>query len=213
MKRVVVTVYISGESDEYFSDTVMIYKPHSSFRKKFVIDNGKENVDRISDLIDKFKSEANKDELDGWFMESMNFKTIYIKTDNALLGIQEDKNITDVFDFFRCEKLDFVFFDVGGASAEYMGYRFTVHPNEEIHRNTPHVHVKKCDEEVRYYLDTLERFPKDKVSREIMRDEKKIIIPYLQKNKSKLYRYWNEYINGYIPPMEDADGRQYYVES
>ena len=51
------------------------------------------------------------------------------------------------------------------------------------------------------------------LSREHKRDEKKIIIPTLKKNAKKLYAYWNQYINGYIPPEEDETGKQYYKES
>ena len=51
------------------------------------------------------------------------------------------------------------------------------------------------------------------LSREHKRDEKKIIILTLKKNAKKLYGYWNQYINGYIPPDEDETGKQYYKES
>ena len=90
---------------------------------------------------------------------------------------------------------------------------FIIHPDEDIHKNTPHVHVRRDDEETRYYLESLERFPNDKVSRRFLKDEKKRIKPYLLKNKEKLYEYWNLYMNGYTTPAMNEEGKQYYKES
>ena len=149
-----------------------------------------------------------------WGREKLQVSTVYIRTEDTLLGLQEDKHIAEIFSYFGCEHIDFVYVCVlGGASFWCDGYRFIVHPNEEIHRHHPHVHVKRNEQETRYSLDTLARFPNDTFSREFKRDEKKIILPYLRKNQVKLLRYWDCYINGYIPPMEDADGMQFYNES
>ena len=147
-------------------------------------------------------------------MDELNLSNIYIRYAGSLYALQSDKEIADVFSFFKTNKIRIVYFFVaGGASIYCDGYKFVVHPNEKIHRNTPHVHVELDDVSVRYHLDTFERFPNDKYSREYKRDEKKIIIPGLKKHKKQLWQYWNCYMNGYIPPEIDVSGRQYYKES
>ena len=93
------------------------------------------------------------------------------------------------------------------------GYRFVVHPNEEIHKHTPHVHVENDDCSVRYSLVSLKRFEQDKVPRNYLRDEKKIIRPFLENNRKKLLEYWNLSINGYTTPIINEKGQQYYPES
>lgn len=131
-----------------------------------------------------------------------------------LLGLQKDEPLTELFAFFKRAKIEIDYILVlGGASIHCNGYRFTIHPNEEIHKHRPHVHVIKNDTSVRYSIDTFERFEHDTLSREHQRDEKKIIIPTIKKNKKRLYVFWNQYMNGYIPPIEDENGKQYYKES
>ena len=145
--------------------------------------------------------------------ENLSAERVYIITQEALIGMQQDKTIVELFEYFSTEEIHLVYFLVGGASIHCSGYRFTVHPKEEIHRHMPHVHVCKDGESVRYSLDTLERFEQDKLPREYKRDEKKVIIPYLLKNQTKLMGYWNHYMNGYTVPDEDEHGLQYYPES
>ena len=139
--------------------------------------------------------------------------SIYIKTDVGLIGLTVDKNIEDIYCYFKQDFIDLVFFVVGGASLHCNGYSFTVHSNEDIHKNTPHVHVRRDDEETRYYLDSLERFANDKVSHRFLKDEKKIIKPFLRANKELFYKYWDMSINGYTTPHINEDGKQYYSVS
>ena len=211
MKEIKFTVYYCGMSEGLYSDNIMIFKPYDSFSKSFQWDIQNNSFNTISELSELFKNIA-KDEgayITDWF----NYKTIYMKTDNELLGLTEDKNIADIFSYFNKETIEFVFFVVGGASFNCEGYLFIIHPDEDIHKNTPHVHVRRDDEETRYYLESLERFPNDKVSRRFLKDEKKRIKPYLLKNKEKLYEYWNLYMNGYTTPTMNEEGKQYYKES
>lgn len=130
-----------------------------------------------------------------------------------MIGLQKDKQISEIQDYFGFDDVCLAFFVVGGASIECHGYQFIVHPNEEIHRNTPHVHVRKGGNETRYYLETLSRFPKDKFSKGFQHDEKKIILPFLKEHQVELYTFWDMYMNSYVPPSVDQYGKQYYKES
>lgn len=207
--------YFCGMSENLFADDVMIFKPFASYEKTYsAIDIAL--LEKVSDIIQLFKTDALKDDnaLGNWGNENLQVNTVYIQTNDAFLGLQENKRIADIISYFGDDRIEFVYFCViGGASFWCDGYRFIVHPNEDIHRFHPHVHVKRDDDETRYSLDTLTRFPDDTFSREFKRDEKKVILPYLRKNQAKLQRYWDYYINGYIPPMEDSDGKQFYSES
>jgi hypothetical protein len=147
-------------------------------------------------------------------IENFNVENIYIKHKGYLIGLQEDKSLSDVFSYFKKNILEFDYIYVaGGASREYHGYQFIVHPKEDIHRYTPHVHVKKDSVALRYYLETFERFKGDKHLREHDRDEKKIIIPFLEQNKKWLWEEWDMYMNGYTPPIVTESGKQYCKET
>ena len=184
----------------------MIYEPLAKYEKIFVY----EEITGITvnEFLDTIKKDA--DEFLGEYgVENLAAERVYICTPDVLIGMQEDKTLAELFEYFSTDNIQFAYFLVGGASIHCSGYRFTVHPNEEIHRNTPHVHVCKDDKSVRYSLVTLERFEQDKLPHEYKRDEKKVIIPYLLKNQTKLIGYWNHYMNGYTVPDEDEYGRQY----
>ena len=188
----------------------MIYKPISEYRKTFCCEDL--TAKTVSEFISLLKKDA-KEFLGEYGVEQLNVNRLYIQTTDTLFGLREDKLLEDIFDYFSTNNIQFAYFLVGGASLHYMGYKFVVHPDEDIHRNTPHVHICKDDNSVRYSLVTLERFKQDYMPRIYARDEKKIIMPYLRKNQDKLMEYWNHYINGYTVPYEDAKGRQYYPES
>lgn len=128
----------------------------------------------------------------GYYFHAINEKTLFeVKHDLGLHNIRIEL---------------FVF--TGGASRNYEGYRYVVHPNEYIHKNMPHVHVEKDGYSVRYSLLTFDRFEKDKCSSEIIRDEKKRIIPYIKKNRKLFMKWWNIYQKGYITPELDNDKKQ-----
>lgn len=197
-------------SDRNFSDKIMIYEPLSKFEKTYTYEQNAFKT--VNEFLSIIKIDA-IEFLGEYGAETLAAERVYISTPDALIGMQEDKTFHELFEYFSSENIQLVYFLVAGASIHCSGYRFTVHPNEEIHRNTPHVHVCKENMSVRYSLDTLERFERDDVPREYARDEKKIILPYLRKNQDKLMAYWNHYINGYTVPYEDECGRQYYPES
>ncbi len=217
MKKVVFKIHISGMSKRNFSKNIMIYKPYKTFKKEFNLkDTEALQKCKISELIEEFKKskEFITCEKSYYSMNELTLENIYIKHRGTLLSLHTDKYIWDVFNFFKTNRIEIVYiFVAGGASIYYEGYKFVIHPNEDIHKNTPHVHVKKDDMSVRYYLDTLKRFPKDVCSREYQRDEKKIILRGLKKNKKKLCAYWEYYMGGYSAPETDFQGRQFYKES
>lgn len=189
----------------------MLWPAVDKLEKLYTYPDGVPLTLRVSELIARFK--ADEQTLGEWEMEDFQVDTVYVQTDDAMLGLLEDKLLSDVFSYFSCDELTLVFISSGGASFECQGYQFIVHSNEDIHKNTPHVHVKRSGCETRYSLETLERFPKDKFSREFQRDEKKIILPCLRENKDRLLADWNRCMNGYRTPTYDETGMQYYRES
>lgn len=210
MKTITFNAYVCGMSEGTFSEKIMIYEPFAKYEKTFCYEEL--TAKTVSEFIDLVKKDASEF-LGEYGTEQLDVDRLYIQTADALLGMQNDKLLDDIFAYFSIDNIQFSFFLVGGASIHCMGYRFVVHPDEDIHRNTPHVHVCKDDNSVRYSLVTLERFKQDPLPRTYARDEKKVIMPHLRKNQAKLMGYWNHYINGYTVPFEDEQGRQYYPES
>ena len=197
-------------SDRTFSDKIMIWEPLNKCAETF--DFNKLKITTVNEFINLVKNQESEF-LGEYGTENLSIDRIYIQAADILIGFREDKKLDNVFNDFSTDDLQLAYFIVGGASIHCMGYKFVVHPNEDIHRNNPHVHVCKDDDSVRYSLLTLERFKKDYMPRTYARDEKKIIIPYLKKNQAKLMNYWNLYINGYTVPVEDEYERQFYPES
>ena len=218
--KICFTAYFCRMTDELFSEKIMIYKPFDSYSKTYILGQEIKYCERISDIINKIKTDSERENNaikakgGDWAVNNLRFERVYIHTEDGLFGLQEDKTIEQLSSDFSCDLLNLVYICVlGGASFWCNGYRFVIHPNEDIHKYKPHVHVKRDNNETRYSLETLSRFPEDNFSRDFQRDEKKVIIPYLRNNQEKLRRYWNFYINGYIPPVEDNQGKKYYAES
>ena len=82
---------------------------------------------------------------------------------------------------------------------------------ESVHRYSPHVHVCKNGHRISYSLLTLSPFTEP--PREYERDSKKIIIPFLKKNRDKLLEMWYQNLNGFETPTVDEDGMQFYSVS
>lgn len=159
MKKVTFSVYYCGISEELFAPNIRIYKPHDSICRQYVFENEIGADWKISDLIQKFLTDVR--DIDTWTAENVQPSRIYVQTSSALYGFLEDKKIAEVFSDFETDDLMLAFFCVGGASFESNGYHFIVHPSEEIHKNLPHVHVRRNENITRYDLNTLKRFPKD----------------------------------------------------
>ena len=218
MKLVIFRIHVCGMSMKRFSKKVMIDKPFKTITKiyslKKCIDTG---IVSIDDLV-AFIKESNNNLpglLDAFGIDNFKAENVYLRHRGYLVGFRQNKDILDVWNYFNrrfCLELDYIYV-AGGASREHCGYKFIVHPREEIHKHTPHVHVEKDSVAPRYYLDTFIRFAGDKYLTEHQRDEKKIIKPYLKKHQNWFYEKWHMYLNGYIPPVEDEHGKQYCKES
>ncbi len=216
MKRITFEIHcVVGMNDEFFSQDILIRKPKISVIFSFdEEDLDIAGISYISQLIYHIKTVncCVESLISEFGMENFSVLTTYIKRHNYLLGIVDDKTIEQVFLDFQTDHLTFLHFYVrGGGSIECNGYRFVVHSDEIIHKHMPHVHVIKGEESVRYSLVTLERI--DDCSHEFKRDEKKIILPALKKNLSRLQEYWIAAMGGYRPPEFDFNNKQYYPES
>lgn len=214
MNRLHFNIYFCGMNDETFTDQIMIYKPNNSITKTYIVEHlEKLGIFRMSELADSMKnSEMLRESLGTWGTENLGYSTIYIKYKEYLLGLKEDKAISDIFNDLNTDELEFAYFLVGGASLHNeTGYRFTIHSDEKIHEHMPHVHVSKAGVDVRYSLDTL--LPIDPLVNPHRRDHRKTIVPFLEKNSAQLLEMWRHNINGYHTPELAEDGSQFYRES
>lgn len=214
MRRLRFNIYICGMSDETFSEQIMIWRPSYAITKYFSQNDLDElKITRVSELIEYIKQDDMMCEALGeWGLETINTERVYIRHQDCLLGLLGDKSLSDIFDCFCSEDLEIAFFIVGGASIHNeTSYRFTVHPNEDVHRHMPHVHVSKDGVEIRYSLETLQ--PIDSLVNPHKRDNKRIITPFLVKNQKKLMVLWQLYMDGYTSPQITEEGQQFYAES
>ena len=214
MRELSFNIHICGMSEETFTEQIMIYRPtHTTTRVFSQKDLDELGIVRVSDLTAYIRQDdAMREVLGPWGLENISPAAIYIRHEEYLLGLLEDKALSDIFDYFHLERLELSFFIVGGASLHReRGYRFTVHPSEDIHRHMPHVHVSKDNVEIRYLLETFE--PIDSLVYPHKRDNKKVILPYLKKNQKKLMGLWKLYMDGYTSPEITLEGRQFYPES
>lgn len=206
------SLYLCGMCERMFTDKIMIYAPHTSITRYFDnADLGCLNITTAEQMIDHLKKEPILSMAMGKHMvEELTVSRIYVQHKDYMLGLQEDKPLNVISSELNEELLRLAFFVVGGASANYDGYLYIVHPREKNHAYLPHVHVKREGIEIRYSLDTFE--PIDELTNPHKRDNRKI-----QKNirahHEMFIGWWNEYLTGYIPPALSDDGCQYYSES
>lgn len=167
----------------------------------------------VGELIDYLKEDiAIKESLGTWGLAHLSTATVYIQHHGYLLGMREEKTISEIFRDLETSRLEFAYFIVGGASIHNeTSYRFTIHPDEKIHEHLPHVHVSKAGVEIRYSLETL--LPMDSLVNPHKRDNKKIITPFLQRNQERLLEMWSYYTKGYTTPEITQEGQQFYSES
>lgn len=192
----------------------MIYKPNSRITRSFTEAALQQfAIVYVSELIDLLKKDiAIRESLGTWGVENFSIETVYIQHHDYLLGLQEDKSISEIFRDLETHRLEFAYFVVGGASIHNeTGYRFTVHSNEKIHEHMPHVHVSKNGVEIRYSLETL--LPIDPLVNPLKHDNKKIITPFLQRNQEQLLEMWSYCTKGYTTPEITQEGKQFYSES
>lgn len=208
---------IAGMTEETLSPCIMIDHPVRAICQTFtaqeLAESSVQTVSQLIALVQRRLPELH--ELLGEYgMEQLCCERLYLRWGDYLLGLGGDKALSRVCAELSDEDPRFVYlFVAGGASRQYMGYTFAVHPREQIHAHTPHVHVVRDGVSVRYSLVNFQRFPQDGKSRMHDRDEKKVILPYLRKNQKTLLRYWDLAMEGYLPPALDEQGRQYCPES
>ena len=217
MKIIIFKIHICGMSNRNISRKIMIYKPFKTITKFLCFNRClQDHIPTAEDLISYIKKSTNNLScyLGECGLDNFNVDNLYIKHRGYLIGLQHNKDLADIFNFFQKNIIEFKYIYVaGGASCEHHGYKFIVHSNEDIHKNTPHVHVERNGVAPRYLLDTLERIPSDEYSHEHLRDEKKIIKPYIRRNIKWFNEKWLMSVNGYIPPIESETGVQYCKES
>lgn len=146
-------IYFCWMSEETFSEQIMIYKPISTITRCFTEAALQQfEIATVGELIDYLKDDiAIKESLGTWGLAHLSTATVYIQHHGYLLGMREEKTISEIFRDLETSRLEFAYFIVGGASIHNeTGYRFTIHPDEKIHEHLPHVHVSKAGVEIRY---------------------------------------------------------------
>lgn len=206
------SLYLCGMCERMFTDKIMIYAPHTSITRYFDnTDLGGLNITTVNEMIDYLKTESILSMAMGKRMvEELAVGRIYVHHKNYMLGFQEDKPLSVISSELNEELLRLAFFIVGGASANYDGYLYIVHPREKNHAYLPHVHVKRGEKEIRYSLDTFE--PIDRLTNPHRRDNRKIQ-ENIRLHHEIFIGWWNEYLKGYISPALNEEGCQYYPES
>lgn len=216
-KNIRIELCTSGMSNEFYSEDIMIFKPFSIIHLSYSLEECVEQgVLLVSDLINLMKKEDKEKSFFGDALDECTYLSIYVKNKNYLLGLREDKTLEELFNIFKTDEVILTYiYVVGGASLHHHGYKFVVGSNEDIHKYSkhPHVHVIKDDTSVRYSIDTYERLWDDEASRAHIRDEKKIIKPFIKKKQDELMEYWRAATQGFVPPTLDQDEKQYYKES
>ena len=206
-----------GLTDDFFSDTIMIFAPCRKATLFVSVDKlPNQEQSSMGDLLAYIKNHLGEFDtpLSDLEFNAVNAESVYLYHDDFLLKTGE-KKICEFYTDFRREEIELYYFSVGGASIEYRnGYRFRIHSNEKVHQySEPHVHVEKGHDSPRYSLITFERFPQDKFeSRDYKRDHK-LIKEGLEMNRDRLMKMWDLSMKGYGTPEMGLDGSCYYAES
>ncbi|MBE6990137.1 MAG: hypothetical protein E7426_05270 [Ruminococcaceae bacterium] len=218
MKLILFQIHFCGMSMKDYSKKILIYSPFRTLRKLFSLKNCSLNqVKTASDLVSRIKQSEGDQirSVSGEFgVSCLSLPNVYIEHKGYLFGLKHDKSLSEIISQFNKALVIFHIFIVpGGASREHHGYKFIIHSDESIHKYSPHVHVEKSGISTRYSLVDFKRYPNDKYSTEHIRDEKKVIIPYLKENHKWFIEKWNLSMMGYIPPVETLEGQQICRES
>lgn len=207
MKMIIINFCQCGMSDKYFSKKIRIYKPTHTKRKTIFI-NKKNEHKTIFEILQEIKYiQSNQTNIEE--------KNIYVKKRDYLLKGIKHKTIKEISNYIDKKILRLYIFDAVGASEKYRGFLFIVHSKEKIHEHQPHLHVQKNNVSVSYNLekDNIRRKKGNKGNKEINNAEKKVIIPFINKNFDKFMELWNDYMNGYDVPIINDNNEQYYDET
>lgn len=207
MKMIIINFCQCGMSDKYFSKKIRIYKPNHT-KRKIIFINKKNEHKTISEILQETKY-IQSHQVD------IKEKNFYVLKRNYLLKGIKQKTIKEISNYINKKILRIYTFDVGGASEEYRGFLFIIHPDEKVHDHQPHLHVQKNNVSVSYILEknNVRRKKGNKGNKEINNAEKKVIIPFINKNFDKFMELWNDYMNGYDVPIINDNNEQYYDET
>lgn len=214
MKQVKFVISLCGMgAGDLFAENVMIWGPYKQLIIYYPSQELKnERIRRVSDLIEYLKTDEDMLHLDEWGIESFVYNHVFVNHEGDLYRLTEDKKISDLFRDFPEKDIELHYIEiVGGVSIECRGFLFIVHPDEAVHRYSPHVHVENDEYSARYSLETLQLIDANSKKAEgfFRRSEKKIIRPFLEKNHNWFMNAWNMYQKGYEPPTINEEGMQY----
>lgn len=216
MGKIIFNIHFCGGPWEgTFTSEIMIAQPMGT--RTLIFDEqelGRMGITKVSTLIDLMKRDSDLQQALGeWGVQNFSWERVYVPKQNYLLALQEDKTLRELFTHFGLDTLQLVHFYVGGGASIHneTSYRFTIHPDEKIHRHLPHVHVEKDGVEIRYSLQDLK--PLGELKQPHAKDYKKRILPFLEEKRNYFLDLWQEYNNGYLPPSFTEDGQQFYPES
>ena len=104
MKVMIFKIHMCGMSERTMSRKIMIDKPFKTITKFLNLSYcSKNNISTIGDLISNIKESCNGlfDLLGEFGIENFNIENIYIKHKGYLIGLQEDKSLSNVFTYFK----------------------------------------------------------------------------------------------------------------
>jgi len=135
-----------GLTDDYFSETIMIYAPCRKATLFVNVDNlPNHEQSSVDDLLTYIKNHLSEFDtpLGDLEFKDVNAESVYLYYDDFLLKIGE-KSVCEVFSDFKCEEIELYYFSVGGASIEYKnGYRFIIHSDEKSISKVNHTSTLK----------------------------------------------------------------------
>ena len=136
IKRLAVTVHTCGMgTGKTFTDTIIILASMCKVEETYIFEESQLGEITVRDILEQFKSTENF-KFDNWTYEHISIDHVYIWLKDSIYGLQNNKLLKKLFDFFSNYSLGLLFFIIaGGASMHCHGYRFTVHP-DEIYINT-----------------------------------------------------------------------------
>ncbi len=104
-------IYFCGMSEETFSEQIMIYKPSSRIVKDFTGATLRQlSIVYVSELIDHLKNISIRESMGTWELDNFSIETVYIQHHDYLLGLQEDKPISSIFQDLETHRLEFAHF-------------------------------------------------------------------------------------------------------
>lgn len=127
-------IYFCWMSEETFSEQIMIYKPISTITRCFTEAALQQfEIATVGELIDYLKDDiAIKESLGTWGLAHLSTATVYIQHHGYLLGMREEKTISEIFRDLETSRLEFAYFIVAA-------HLFTMRPAIDL----PFIPTKK----------------------------------------------------------------------